>query len=124
MAFRMNLDRVEYREPSTRAMRWLICPSIRKQMIRFWIIGLQFLPLIVERSPAAASSLFSNTDCFSLRNNRPAERCDQQPAASNQCRSTCAASRWLPRWSWLLGAILGEDSTEHLRWQPTLTTTL
>jgi hypothetical protein len=25
-----------------------------------------------------------HTDCFSLRNNRPAERCDQQPAASNE----------------------------------------
>jgi hypothetical protein len=41
MAVRMNLDRVEYREPSTRAMRWLIFPSRRKQIIRLRVIGVR-----------------------------------------------------------------------------------
>ena len=41
MAFRMNLDLVEYREPSTRAIRWLICPSRRKQIIRLRAIGVR-----------------------------------------------------------------------------------
>ena len=64
MAVRINLDRVEYREPRMREIRWSICSSIRKQTIRCWIIGLQFLPWIVSAAFCCDFILFSNTRIF------------------------------------------------------------
>jgi flagellar basal body rod protein FlgG len=54
----INLDRVEYRELRTREIRWSICSSIRKQTIRFWIIGLQFSHGLLAQHPAATFVLF------------------------------------------------------------------
>jgi hypothetical protein len=56
MAVRINLDRVEYREPRMREIRWSICSSIRKQTIRFWIIDLQFCRGLLAQHSAATSS--------------------------------------------------------------------
>src|ERR1700682_1694060 len=56
MAVRINLDRVEYREPRRREIRWSICSSIRKQTIRFWIIGLWFSRGLLAQHSAATSS--------------------------------------------------------------------
>jgi hypothetical protein len=74
MAVRINLDRVKYREPRMREIRWSICSSIRKQTIRFWIIGLQFLPWIVNAAFGGDFILFSNTGIFGWR--LVADRCN------------------------------------------------
>src|ERR1700730_15450705 len=56
MAVRINMDRVENRGSRTREMRWSVCSSIRKQTIRFWIIGLQFSHGLLAQHSAATSS--------------------------------------------------------------------